>query len=113
MTEAQFDIGEITKSLQQIATCPREEQVRIGEQAAALIADLVGRNVAPPSPVPTLDALRNKIEGMEKELITREAAAPNLSGIPWIQNQTAINKLCDELCAANLEAFEATLAQAR
>ncbi|MDB5962461.1 MAG: hypothetical protein JWP59_3755 [Massilia sp.] len=108
MTEQQINIGELTKSLQQIAACPREEQAKIGEMAAALIADVFGKTDATPIPVSRMDVLQQKIRTMEKELVTREAAAPNLSGIPWIQNQTAINKLCDDLCDAHLEEHEAT-----
>lgn len=54
----------------------------------------------------TRNELNRSIEAMEKELTVRETAAAHLSGIPKIQNQTAIDILYDRLCNANLKAFE-------
>lgn len=48
------------------------------------------------------------IKAMEKELTVREAAASHLAGIPKIQNQTAIDRLYDRLCHANLALIEAS-----
>lgn len=50
---------------------------------------------------------------MEKELTVREAAAGHLTGIPKIQNQTAIDRLYDKLCHANLALIEASASPAR
>lgn len=49
-----------------------------------------------------------QIKEMEKELTVREAAAGHLTGIPKLQNQTAIDRLYDRLCHANLALIEAT-----
>ena len=51
---------------------------------------------------------QTKIKEMEKELTVREAAAGHLTGIPKIQNQTAIDRLYDNLCHANLALIEAS-----
>lgn len=48
-----------------------------------------------------------KIAEMEKELTMRQAAAPNLRGIPKQQNANAIERLYDALANAHIELFEA------
>ena len=53
-------------------------------------------------------ALKTQIAEMQKELAMREAAASRIVGaIPRQQNATAISRLYDALCTANIELFEA------
>jgi len=52
--------------------------------------------------------LKTQIAEMQKELVMREAAALRIVGaIPRQQNATAINRLYDALCNANIQLFEA------
>ena len=51
--------------------------------------------------------MTNTIAQMEKELTMRQAAAAHLGGIPKQQNQTAIDRLYDDLCNAHIAKFEA------
>lgn len=47
------------------------------------------------------------IQEAEKELAMREAAARHLTGIPKLQNETAMERLCDRLTNLHIERIEA------
>ena len=51
--------------------------------------------------------LDTQIAAAYRELVVRERAAQHITGIPAIQNQTAINRLYDVLNHLHIASFEA------